>query len=341
VGKAPRAILFGCAGETLSAAEQAFFAEADPLGFILFQRNCREPGQVRALVEEFRGCVGRADAPVLIDQEGGRVARLKLPHWRRYPAAVRLAALPDAEAAVRLGARLIADDLAALGVTVDCLPVLDLPVDGANNVIGDRAYGSNPGFVARLGRAACEGLLEGGVLPVMKHVPGHGRARVDSHQALPVVDADPELLAETDFAPFHALREVPWAMTAHIVYPAIDKDRPATMSPVVIDAVIRGAIGFSGVLVSDDVNMGALAGTIGERVAGALSAGCDLVLHCSGRLDEMREAATAAVPVSPAAAERIARGETLRRQSRRAFDRGKAEARFDAMIGALMGAGTA
>jgi beta-N-acetylhexosaminidase len=336
VNSPPLAILFGCAGETLSADERAFFAEANPLGFILFQRNCREPVQVRALVADFRDCVGRADAPVLIDQEGGRVARLKPPHWRRYPAAAQLAARPDAEAAVRLGARLIADDLAALGVTVDCLPVLDLPTAGADNVIGDRAYGGDPALAARLGRAACDGLLEGGVLPTVKHIPGHGRATVDSHQALPVVDADRALLAATDFAPFRALADMPWAMTAHVVYSAVDARRPATCSPAVIGGVIRGELGFDGMLVSDDVNMNALAGGIGERVAAALAAGCDAVLHCSGRLGEMCEAAQAAAPLSPAAMARIARGEALRLASRRDFDRREAEARFDRMTGAAM-----
>jgi beta-N-acetylhexosaminidase len=330
----PKAILFGCSGEILTAAERAFFAEANPAGFILFQRNCRDPDQVRALVGEMRGCVGRADAPVLIDQEGGRVARLKPPHWRTYPAAARLAALDEAETAVRLGARLIADDLASLGVTVDCLPVLDLPIAVADRVIGDRAYGGDPAQVARLGRAACAGLLAGGVLPVVKHMPGHGRARVDSHFALPVVDADAATLAETDFAPFRALGDVPWAMTAHVVFSAIDDHQPATLSPVVIDRVIRGAIGFDGVLVSDDIGMGALGGSFAERAGGALAAGCDLVMHCSGDLAEMREAASAAAPLTPQAAQRLARGEALRRQSRQAFDRTAAEARFDAMIGA-------
>jgi len=328
-----RAILFSCAGDTLSAAERSFFAEANPLGFVLFQRSCRDPDQVRALISEFRDCVGRDDAPVLIDQEGGRVARLKPPQWPRYPAAAHLAALDDAEEAVRLGARLIADDLAALGVTIDAMPVLDLPVPGADNVIGDRAYGGDAARVARLGRAACAGLLAGGVLPIIKHIPGHGRARVDSHKALPVVDEDAAVLENTDFAPFQALRDMPWAMTAHIVFERIDARRPATLSPIVINDIIRGAIGFDGVLVSDDVEMGALAGSLGERVAGALAAGCDLVLHCSGELDAMREAAEAASPLTPAAVARIARGEALRRGSCKEFDRGEAEARFAELTG--------
>ncbi len=197
---------------------------------MLFRRNCQSPGQVCALVAALRDCVGRSDAPVLIDQEGGRVARLRPPHWRAYPAAARLAALPDGEAdeAVRLGARLIADDLAALGISVDAAPVLDVPVAGADAVIGDRAYGGDPARVARLGRAMCEGLLEGGVLPIVKHIPGHGRARVDSHHDCPVVDAAIEELAISDFEPFRRLADMPWAMTAHVVYSAFDR-KPATL----------------------------------------------------------------------------------------------------------------
>jgi beta-N-acetylhexosaminidase len=333
---APRAILLGCAGTSLSAAERSFFAAADPLGFVLFQRNCGSPEQVRDLVGELRASVGRADAPVLIDQEGGRVARLKPPHWRTYPAAALLARLPEpsAEEAVRLGARLIADDLAKLGITVDCAPVLDLPAPGADAVIGDRAYGRDPIRVARLGQAFCDGLLAGGVMPVIKHLPGHGRARVDSHHALPVVEADEDELARSDFAPFRALADIPWAMTAHIVYSAVDPRLPATLSAPVIEQIIRGAIGFGGVLVSDDIGMGALAGTIGERVAAALAAGCDLALHCSGVLAEMEEAAAAATPIAPATAARLTRGEALRHNSRRAFDRAVVEARFDRLIGA-------
>jgi beta-N-acetylhexosaminidase len=330
-----RAILFSCAGEVLSTEERAFFRDTDPLGFILFQRNCRNREQVKALIADFRDCVGRADAPVLIDQEGGRVARLKPPQWQRYPAAAQLASLPEAEEAVRLGARLIADDLAALGITVDAMPVLDLPAPGADNVIGDRAYGGDPALVARLGRAACEGLLAGGVLPIVKHIPGHGRARVDSHKALPVVDEAVEALEKTDFAPFRALADMPWAMTAHVVFSVIDAHRPATLSPVVIDRVIRGSIGFDGVLVSDDIGMGALGGGFDERAAAVLAAGCDLVLHCSGKLDEMREAAEATAPLTPRAAARVARGEALRRRFARDFDRGEAEARFDMMTRVL------
>jgi beta-N-acetylhexosaminidase len=343
-GRLPRAVVLGCAGERLTAQERRFFAAADPLGFVVFRRNCRAPGQLRELVAELRGCVGRQDAPVLIDQEGGRVARLRPPQWRAYPAAAQIAALPDPLAAVaaRLSARLIADDLAGVGVTIDCAPVLDLPAPDSDPVIGDRAFGSEPERVARLGRAFCEGLLAGGVLPVIKHIPGHGRARVDSHRACPRVEADPAVLAHGDFAPFRALSAMPggmpWAMTAHIVYTAIDETAPATFSRHLIDTIIRGEIGFDGVLVSDDISMGALDGTLGERTRRALDAGCDLVLHCNGVIDEMAEIVDAARPISAAARSRIARGEQLRRSAREGLDRGAAERRFaELMSGAGAG----
>jgi beta-N-acetylhexosaminidase len=336
----PRAVLLGCAGEHLTAEERRFFAAANPLGFILMRRNCRARDQLRALVADLRASVEREDAPVLVDQEGGRVARLQPPEWRRYPAAGQIAALPDplAEEAARLGARLIADDLAGAGITVDCAPVLDLPVREADPVIGDRAFGDDRARVARLGRAFCEGLLAGGVLPVIKHIPGHGRARVDSHRACPRVEADRAVLAHSDFAPFHALSAMPWAMTAHIIFAAIDDAAPATFSRPVIDTIIRGEIGFGGVLVSDDIAMGALDGTLGERTRRALAAGCDLVLHCSGVMAEMAEIVDAAPPISPAAEERVARGEALRRRVREGFDRAAADMRFAELMAGVPGA---
>jgi beta-N-acetylhexosaminidase len=331
----PCAIVLGCSGERLSGFERRFFPAADPVGFILFRRNCRDPGQVRELVGALRDCIGRDDAPVLIDQEGGRVARLKPPHWRSYPSTARLASLPDpsAETAVHLAARLIADDLRGLGITVDCLPVLDLPVSGADPVIGDRAYGSDPSRVARLARAACEGLLEGAVLPVVKHMPGHGRARVDSHFACPRIETGRDELARTDFSPFHTLADVPWAMTAHIVYAALDATAPATLSHRVVAEIIRGQIGFDGVLLSDDLSMRALGGALGERARQALAAGCDLVLHCNGDPGEMEEIAAAAGPISERTAARLAQGEALRhRFAVDGFDRAAAEAQLDALL---------
>ncbi|MGH7124293.1 MAG: glycoside hydrolase family 3 N-terminal domain-containing protein, partial [Stellaceae bacterium] len=278
--------------------------------------------------------VGRGDAPVLIDQEGGRVARLQPPHWRKYPAPATLGALGGerAQEAVRLVARLIADDLAALGITVDCLPVIDVPKPGADPVIGDRAYSSDPDAVARLGRAACEGLLAGGVLPVIKHIPGHGRAGVDSHNALPRVTASRAELEAADFAPFRALADMPWAMTAHIVYTAVDPDAPATLSPLVIREVIRGSMGFDGVLVSDDLSMNALGGPLGARAARALAAGCDLALHCNGNPAEMADVAAAVAALTAEARRRLARAETHRHPPA-SLDRRVAEARLDALLG--------
>jgi beta-N-acetylhexosaminidase len=333
--EAPRAIVLGCSGESLNAFERDFFSAAAPTGFILFRRNCASPGQVRELTASLRECVGRDDAPVLIDQEGGRVARLRPPHWRLYPSAVRLASLPDplAERAARLAARLMADDLGSLGITVDCLPVLDLPVSGADPVIGDRAYGSDPDRVARLGRAVCKGLLEGAVLPVIKHIPGHGRARVDSHAARPLVETRHRELSRTDFAPFRALASMPWAMTAHVVYAAIDAAAPATLSRRVIAEVIREEIGFNGVLVSDDLSMQALGGKIGDRAQQAIAAGCDLALHCNGDAREMEEIVAAVKPISAATAGRLARAEELRRHPGAArFDRREAETQLDALL---------
>ena len=332
---APLAVVLGCSGERLTASERDFFAAADPVGFILFRRNCSSPGQVRDLVGSLRGCIGRDDAPVLIDQEGGRVARLRPPHWRRYPSAACLASLPDpaAEMAARLGARLIADDLARLDITVDCLPVLDSPAVGADPVIGDRAYGSDPERVAILAGAVCAGLLDGSVLPVLKHMPGHGRARVDSHYACPRAETAFDELARTDFAPFRALAAMPWAMTAHIIYTAIDPTAPATLSSRVVTEVIRGEIGFDGVLISDDLSMRALGGGLGERTRQALAAGCDLALHCNGDPGEMEEVVAAARPISQLTAARLGRGEAMRCGSPpNGFDRKEVEARFDELL---------
>jgi beta-N-acetylhexosaminidase len=329
------AAIFGCAGESLTEAERGFFAAADPLGFILFKRNCVDPGQVARLVKSLRDAVGRDDAPVLIDQEGGRVARLGPPHWAAYPAPARIAALGGAaaEQAAFIDAHLIGDDLARLGITVDCFPLLDLAVPGADGVIGDRAWGAEPAIVARLARAACDGLLQGQILPVIKHIPGHGRAQVDSHHALPRVAAPRDVLEASDFAPFRALRDVPWAMTSHVVYEAVDAERPATLSPRLIGEVIRGSIGFDGVLISDDLSMGALSGSMAARTEAALAAGCDLVLHCNGKMDEMTEVTRAARPVSEAGLRRLAAGEAQRRPPA-PFDRDQAEARFRTLMAA-------
>lgn len=312
MAEAPRACILGCQGRVLGEGERAFFATADPLGFILFQRNCGDPSQVRRLVGALREAIGRADAPVLIDQEGGRVARLRPPHWREAPSAARFAAIGASDPvravkAARLNARLIATELLDLSITVNCAPVLDLPQTGADAIIGDRAAGQTPAQAADLGRAACEGYLAGGVLPVIKHIPGHGRARVDSHRALPHVAASLKELEAWDFRPFRALADMPWAMTAHLVLGAVDAQNPVTCSARVIGDIIRGWMGFDGVLVSDDLSMGALAGGMGERGRAAIDAGCDLALHCNGKMAEM-EALTGAVPrLSAQSLERLAR----------------------------------
>ncbi len=312
-----RAFVCGCAGTALDAAERAFLAETRPWGLILFRRNVGTPEQLRALTASFRDVVGRDDAPVLIDQEGGRVQRMTQPHWPRYPAAARFGALhaSDPQGAARLarlGGELLARDLSDCGITVDCAPVLDLPVEGGTAAIGDRAFGRDPETVAALARAFAEGLMAGGVLPVMKHVPGHGRAEVDSHHDLPVVTAD-RVALERDFAPFRALADLPMAMTAHIVYRALDPDRPATTSPDVIASVIRGAIGFDGLLLSDDLSMEALRGTLGERASAASAAGCDILLHCNGVMAEARAVAAAAPMLDGRAAERAAAALARRR----------------------------
>ena len=332
----PLAAVFGCRGAELEPAERAFFADANPLGFILFERNCRSPDQARALVDAFKDCVARTDAPVLIDQEGGRVARLGPPHWTKPPAAARFAELGArdmirAREAARLGARLMAEDLRAIGVSVDCAPVLDVSRPETHRVIGDRAYGSDPEQVAQLGRAVVEGLLAGGVLPMIKHIPGHGRARVDSHLELPRVDAQRAELERVDFVPFRALRDAPWGMSAHILYSALDPSRPATLSADVIEGVIRRDIGFDGLLSSDDLSMKALGGTLGERARAALAAGCDVVLHCNGRLDEMEQVATGARPLRPESARRLARAERARRAPE-PVDAAAAGARHSALL---------
>lgn len=286
------AVIFGCEGLSLTDWERKFFADSNPLGFILFARNCESPEQIRALVAALRACIGRDSAPVLIDQEGGRVVRLKPPRWRATPAAGRFGLLAGrdrelAEQAVHLNARLIAAEMLEVGITVNCAPVLDLPTPGAHDAIGDRAFGADPERVAELGQAFCAGLLAGGVLPVIKHIPGHGRARVDSHHELPRVETPRAELELSDFRPFAALARVPWAMTGHLVYTAIDPDNPATMSETVIAEVIRGSIGFDGVLVTDDLSMAALSGDYGTRASKSLAAGCDVVLHCNGKTEEM------------------------------------------------------
>ncbi len=337
-GPRPAAAIVGVAGPELTAEEERLFRRRRPLGLILFKRNIDTPAQVFDLTAAFRRAVGAEDAPVLIDQEGGRVARLRPPHWRHPPPAASFAALATrspalARRAAFLNARLMADDLASLGIDVDCAPVLDLPVPGAHDVIGDRAHGDTPRLAASLGRAVAKGLLAGGVVPVMKHIPGHGRATADSHESLPVVTAALRELMARDAKPFKALSNTcPWAMTAHVVYTALDAERPATLSPAAI-RFIRREIGFQGLLVSDDLSMKALAGEPGSLAAAAIKAGCDVVLECPGEIART-EAVLRAVPeLSPTAARRL---KAAAREAASAFvprfDRARAEATLAALL---------
>ena len=332
---APRAFISGLSGLTLTADERVFLREARPWGLILFKRNIEDKFQVTDLIGEALHELG-GEAPVLVDQEGGRVQRLGPPHWPAYPPGAAYGRIydrdPDAGlAAARLGARLIAADLIELGINVDCLPLADVPVAGADRVIGNRAYGETPAKVAAIAGAVAEGLAEGGVLPVLKHIPGHGRANADSHLKLPVVHADRATLEATDFAAFRPLKRLPLAMTAHVVFTAIDPVRPATTSATMIGEVIRGLIGFDGLLMGDDISMGALSGSIAERARASLAAGCDLVLHCNGQMDEMRSVASEA-PELTGEAKRRADAALAVRKSPSGIDLAAARREFAAMM---------
>ncbi|MCL5778546.1 beta-N-acetylhexosaminidase [Limibaculum sp. FT325] len=330
---APSASIFGVLGPALTQAERAFLREADPWGFILFARNIESPAQVAALVAGLREAVGR-NAPVLIDQEGGRVARLRPPHWRGWrPVAHLFDGRAEAEAreALRLRYRIIAAELAALGIDVNCMPLLDLPVPGSHDVIGARALGTEPAPVAARARVVCEALREGGVLPVVKHLPGHGRATVDSHEGLPRVATDLATLDATDFEAFRPLAGEVLGMTAHIVYEAVDPDACATLSPACI-RLIRERIGFEGCLMTDDLSMHALAGPMGARAGAALAAGCDLILHCNGEMAEMEAIAAATPGLAGAALARADRALAARRAPG-SFDADDAHARYLALTG--------
>jgi beta-N-acetylhexosaminidase len=333
-----RALILGCAGTALDDWERAFLRQAEPWGLILFKRNGANPEQLRRLIADFREVVGRPDAPVLIDQEGGRVQRLGPPLWPAYPAAACFSRINDPQSrreAIRLGARLMAHDLAELGITVDCAPVLDVPVAGADAVIGDRAYAVDPRAVAIGGRAAAEGLLAGGVLPVVKHIPGHGRATADSHLTLPHVAATREELAAHDFAPFRTLTDMPLAMTAHIVYLAIDPRHPATLSRRVFKEIIRGEIGYEGLVMSDDLSMKALTGSFADRTRRAYAAGCDVVLHCNANREEMDAVASVAKPLVGKAKHRAEAALERIRHLPEPFDAVEGRARLDALLAGI------
>ena len=326
------ACILGCTGPELTSDERAFFRDLRPWGFILFARNIQDADQTRALIVALREAADDEGAMVFVDQEGGRVQRLRPPLARgRRPAALFGALHRDrpeaAEEAVRLNHQLIAYELADLGFDADCAPCVDLRVPGAHDIIGDRSFGTEPSVVAALGRAAIDGLLAGGVAPVIKHIPGHGRAGADSHFDLPIVDTPLDVLEATDFVPFRALADAPMAMTAHVVYSAVDASACATLSHRVISTVIRGHIGFDGLLMSDDLSMKALGGSFEDRTRGALSAGCDVVLHCNGDMAEMKPVAEATPELTARAAERAAAARAVAHRVQ-AFDPDAAEARL-------------
>lgn len=303
--------IFGLSGPTLTDDERAFFRDADPAGYILFGRNVQTRDQLRTLTEDLRAIHGRDQLLISIDQEGGRVARMKPPEWPRYPAGEAFARLWDlapasAIEAARANAQALGMDLAEVGITLDCWPCVDVRVPGAHDVIGDRALGTEPKQVAALGRAVLDGLSRAGVVGCVKHIPGHGRAGADSHKALPRVEADVVALAQ-DLAPFRALNKAPVAMTGHILFPVWDADRPATLSPFIVQSIIREKIGFDGLLITDDLDMQALSGTIPERAAASLAAGCDVVLNCWGRMADMVGIAQAVPAVTPQGAARLDR----------------------------------
>src|SRR6476619_532018 len=306
-----QAAIYGLEGLELTDRERDFFRDSDPAGFILFRRNCETPGQLLALTDSLRQLTGRSDLPILIDQEGGRVARMRPPEWPAFPTAERFAQLyvlapSSAIEAARANARAIALTLRDCGINVNALPLLDVRQEGASDIIGDRALGSEPMRVAALGRAVLDGMASAGVVGIMKHMPGHGRALVDSHKELPVVPASAEEL-EVDLEPFERLASAPMGMTAHVVYTAWDPDLPASMSPTVIGDIIRGRIGFDGFLMSDDIGMEALQGDFGSRAAGVVAAGGDAALHCSGKMEEMIAVAAAVPVLSPDGEARLAR----------------------------------
>jgi beta-N-acetylhexosaminidase len=331
-----RALIIGCAGTELTPDEVRLFSDINPWGLILFKRNCESPDQIQSLIKSFRTAVARSDAPVFVDQEGGRVQRLGPPHWRKYPEARKFGSLYQINPALALRTarnvgRLMAQDLFDLGFTSTCLPVLDVPQAGAHDVIGNRAYDARPDRVMALARSHVAGLMEGGILPVMKHIPGHGRSMVDSHHDLPIVTASRMELETQDFVPFTGFADCPMAMTAHVVYQSIDPDLPGTLSRKVVRHAIRRVIGFNGLLMTDDLSMKALQGSLGQKAQMAYDAGCDMLLHCNGVIDEMREVAEHAQLLSVKTARRAKAALKLRRKPQ-PFDEKQALSDLEAVM---------
>ena len=330
-------VIFGLEGTRLTETEKAFFKTEQPFGYILFARNIENPEQLLELTNQLHALTPNKTI-IFIDQEGGRVQRMSRPHWRQYPTMATFGKMAEGELesakeALSLNLQLLCDDLTSVGINANCLPLLDVPIDGADPIIGDRAFGTNSDIVEKLGEVCIEGLLASGVLPVIKHIPGHGRADVDSHLALPIVTTDLDELEETDFQPFRTLKLAPFAMTAHVVYTAIDPDNPATLSEKVIGGIIREKIGFEGLLMTDDVSMKALTGSLEDISLNALSAGCDLVLHCNGNMAEMKRI-TSVIPNLPS--EGVQRRDQLLKnlKTRMSLDTEAIENRYNQLLAA-------
>ena len=334
--KPPKAMILGVSGISLTDAEKSFFRYANPLGFILFQRNCVNPQQTKNLIKELRDAVARPNAPVLIDQEGGRVARLKPPHWPEFPPARMIGKMAEQSndlglEAAKINAQLIGLELHELGIHVNCAPLADVLFDTTDNAIGDRAYSSNTEIVAECARAAAEGYLSSGVLPIIKHIPGHGRTIVDPHHTQSIVKASKQELHDIDFAPFRALRDMPIAMTCHIIFESYDK-LPCSLSPVMHE-IIRKEIGFDGLLISDDLNMKGVYGRIEDLVTSSLKAGSDIALHCNGNMSEMVLVSGACPPMTSAAMDRWDRAFARRGRPPMFVDKGGLLDRLDMLLG--------
>jgi beta-N-acetylhexosaminidase len=338
--KRPKPVLFGCAGTRLTFIERAIFKEADPFGFILFKRNCESPEQIRYLILELQQATGRAPVNVAIDQEGGRVARLQPPHWPKYPAARAFGLMYERDPdwgieAIRLYARVAAHELAKLGFTINCAPVVDLFNPEGTPALGDRAFSAQPAIVAALARALAETFMANGILPVIKHLPGHGRMKTDPHHMLPIIDALRTELSSQDFIPFELLKDVPLGMNSHAVFTALDPERPASLSPVVNNDIIRGVLGFDGLLLSDDLAMKALKGTPGDLARRALEAGNDIVLHCNGEASEMEAITRVLQPMGDASWARWQHAQAMVTPANAAYQPGEDAARLDVLLGGL------
>lgn len=331
-------VVFGCNGTGLTTPERSLFREANPFGFILFRRNCESPDQVRWLIKEMRHTVGREDVPILIDQEGGRVARLQPPHWPQHPPARVFGAMYEhdtswGERAMYLYARIVAHELRDLGITINCAPVLDLYIEGASSAIGDRALSRKPTVVAALARIWCEVMLNSGILPVIKHLPGHGRIKLDPHDVLPVIDTPRAELESEDFVPFELLKDLPLGMNSHAVFPALDSDLPASLSVTIQQDIIRGRLGFDGLLLSDDICMKALDGTPAELAQKVLEVGADIALHCNGKFSEMETVARALAPISKDSLARWHYAQAMLKQPEIIYDPVRDMADLDVLLG--------